>query len=94
MGEVSVLFPEGINRLDDLPWTLHTAITQALFYLGFEELDPEERPARRIWNRPDEMAAWWQMVKRKRKEKYGGDDNDGGGGKEEANAAVKDMIVG
>lgn len=95
MGEVSVLFPEGINRLDDLPWTVSTAITQGLYHLGFEELDPDERPPRRIWNRPDEMTAWWQMVQRKRKEKYSGDDNGGdGGGHDEQNAAVKDMIVG
>lgn len=92
MGEVSVLFPEGINRLDDLPWTVHTAIVTGLYYLGFEELDGEERPPKRIWDRPDEMKAWWANVERKRKEKYGQDDS--GGGEEQQNAAVKDMIVG
>lgn len=93
MGEVSVLFPEGISRLDDLPWTLHNAIIQAIYYLGYEELEKDERPPKRIWDRPDEMKAWWGMVERKRKEKYGHDD-DSGGGEEQTNAAVKDMIVG
>lgn len=93
MGEVSVLFPEGINRLDDLPWTLHTAIVKGLYYLGFEELPLDERPPKRIWERPDEMKAWWARVERERKEKYGqgGDDS---GVQEQENAAVKDMIVG
>lgn len=92
MGEVSVLFPEGIKRLDDLPWTLHTAIVQGLYYLGFEELPPDERPPKRIWDRHDEMKAWWQAVERRRKEKYeGGGSSDTG--VEERNEAVKDLIV-
>ena len=95
MGEVSVLFPEGIDRLDDLPWTHHHIIITGIYRLGFEELDKDERPPRRIWDRNDEMTAWWQMVERNRQEKYGGG-SDGGSdtGQGERNSAVKDLIVG
>lgn len=96
MGEVSVLFPEGIDRLDDLPWTFQTAITTGLAYLSFEELPKDERPPKRIWDRPDEMTAWWKMIERQRDEKYGGSggDSSAAGTHEEKNDMTKDLIVG
>lgn len=66
-GDVSSLFPPGIQRLTDLPYTHHRAIVAALGFLQFEELKEEERPPQHIWLDGEKMKAWWDEVKRNRK---------------------------
>lgn len=65
-GDISSLFPAGITRLWDLPHTLFTAIRMALGFLKFEELDPKERPPKKIWLDGDKMTMWWAEVKASR----------------------------
>lgn len=72
LGEVSILFPEGVDRLDDLPYTIHDAITTALLYLGWEELPQDEQPKKRIWDQPEKLKEHFEWVKRKREAEYGG----------------------
>jgi hypothetical protein len=62
-GDISSLFPPGIERLWDLPYTLHQAVRLALYFLSFEELPIKERPPKRIWLNSEKMDAWWSEVK-------------------------------
>lgn len=66
IGDISSLFPQGITRLIDLPFTIHTAIFSALSFLTFDELPEKERPPKEIWLNGDKMKAWWAEVKRQR----------------------------
>jgi hypothetical protein len=70
---VSVLFPEGVNSLVDLPWMLFEAIVNGLQFLAFEDLPDEERPKRGIWLDSDKMRLHFKAVKKQREEKYGTD---------------------
>jgi hypothetical protein len=72
IGNIESLFPPGITRLIDLPFTIHNAIFAALGFLSFDELPEEERPPERIWLDPDRMKAWWDDIKRARKAKAEG----------------------
>lgn len=73
---MSQLFPEGITKLDDLPYTHFDAILTGLQFLAFEELIKEERPPRDIWMEPKKLKEHFDLVERRRKAKYGGDDGD------------------
>jgi hypothetical protein len=66
IGDISSLFPPGITRLIDLPYTIHNAILAALGFLSFEELPEKERPPKKIWLNSKKMKAWWADVKRLR----------------------------
>lgn len=72
---MSVLFPEGVHSLVDLPWMLFEAIINGLQFLKFEELPDDERPKRGIWLDPKKMHQHFQHVKKLREEKYGTDKN-------------------
>jgi hypothetical protein len=87
---VSAVLPEGVDKLQDVPFPLFDAIRLALGFLNFDELPKDERPPRRIWLDHDAMSAHWAAVERRRKEKYEGDGGDGGDYEE--NAAAKDLI--
>ncbi len=67
LGDISSLFPPGIERLFDLPYTIHNAIVNALGFLGFEDLPPKERPPKKIWLDGKKMKAWFAEVDAKRK---------------------------
>lgn len=67
-GDLSSLFPPGIERLADLPYTIHSAIVSALGFLSFEELPNKERPPKSIWLFPKRMKEWWAGVEQMRKE--------------------------
>lgn len=38
--------------------------------IGFDELEEQERPPRRIWLDNERLAAWFKEVRRRRKERY------------------------
>lgn len=69
---MSVLFPEGISNIGDLPFHLHEAISKGLAYVGFDELPSEERPPKHIWLDQDKLGDWFDQVAKRREEKYGG----------------------
>jgi hypothetical protein len=69
-GTVAQLLPDGIADVRDCPHTLFSAIRAALMVIGFDELDEDERPPRRIWLDNDRLADWFKEVRRRRKEKY------------------------
>lgn len=72
IGDISSLFPPGITRLTDLPFTISNAILGALGFLSFDELPEEEKPPKRIWLDAKKMKAWWAEVKRVRKAREDG----------------------
>jgi hypothetical protein len=92
-GTVAELLPDGIDDLRDCPHTLFNAIRVALMIIGFDELEEDERPPRRIWLDNDRLGAWFKEVRRKRKERYSG---KGPGPIEDPvdNEAARSLIVG
>jgi hypothetical protein len=63
-GGISSLFPPGVTRIWDLPFTLHLAIKLALYFLSFEEImDAQDKPPKRIWLNGPKMEEWWRVVK-------------------------------
>lgn len=98
LGDVTVLFPQGIRRLYDLPYPLFDAIRYGLMFLSFEELPKDERPPRNIWFDGDEMKKWNVAVERRRKAKFGGGSDEGDigdvpiDGPVSENAAMRDLF--
>lgn len=76
LGGVASLFPEGVSQLSDAPYTLHQAITLGLQFLGFLEMQKDERPPRGIWLDVDRLEEHFRAVERRREEKYGGKDDE------------------
>lgn len=76
LGDVSVLFPEGVKSLTELPYTIFDAIRQGLTFLKFQEMDEDEQPPREIWLDTKRLKEHMEMVTRTRKAKYGGGDAD------------------
>lgn len=72
---MSLLLPEGITHLADLPHNLHDAIRLALFFLSFEDLPKKEQPPRHIWLDNERMREWSDMVKRMREDEMKGGDS-------------------
>ena len=72
IGDLSSLFPPGIEKLYDLPFTIHNAIASALTYLSFNELVKGERPPRWMWQDNEKLEEWFKEVERLREAKYGG----------------------
>lgn len=73
---MSVLFPEGVHSLTELPHTTFAAIRNALIFLKFQEMEEDEAPPREIWLDDKRLKAHMEMVKRMRRAKYGGDEGD------------------
>lgn len=71
-GDVSSLYPRGITRLFDLPYTLHNNIRLALHFLSFDELTEKERPPKKIWLDVERMKMWWSEVKAAREDEAKG----------------------
>ncbi len=90
-GDVSSLFPPGIERLIDLPFTIQNAILAALGFLSFDELPEEERPPKSIWLDGEKMKAWWAEIKRLRKAKMEGHGDQASMSK---NALTSKLLVG
>lgn len=70
---MSVLFPEGIKHLGDLPHTLVDGITLGMQFLSFMELPKDEQPPRRMWFDGDRLKEHFAAVEKRREEKYGTD---------------------
>lgn len=68
---MSLLLPDGVKDLYDLPHTIFDAILLAMHWLDYEEVEVEYRPPKSIWFDGKELKAWWKAVERKRREKYG-----------------------
>lgn len=90
-GDISSLFPQGIEKLIDLPFTIQTAILAALGFLSFDELPDDERPPKSIWLDGDKMRKWWAEIKRLRKAKLEG---HGDQAKMSKNALTDQLLVG
>lgn len=91
IGDISSLFPPGITRLIDLPYTIHNAILAALGFLSFEELPEKERPPKRIWLNAKKMKTWWAEVKRVREAEVNG---QGDQSSMDKNALTDRLLVG
>jgi hypothetical protein len=97
LGDLSLLLPDGVHDIYDMPYPLFEAIRLALIFLNYEELPSEEQPPRSIWFENDEMRKHWKAVERMRKKKYGGAADDDIGdepivGPVSENAAMKELI--
>lgn len=68
---MSLIFPDGITTIHDLPYTYFDAIRTALSFLSFDELPKDERPKRDIWMEPDLLKEHFKAVERRREEKFG-----------------------
>lgn len=71
---MSVLFPEGISNIGDLPHHLHEAISKGLAFVSFDELPSDERPPKSIWLDQERLSKWFDKVAKRREDKYGGGD--------------------
>jgi len=67
MGTADLLFPPGVERIDELPAQLFEAIRVSMIYLSFEELPEEDRPPKKIWDDSAKLKLHFQQVKEKRK---------------------------
>jgi hypothetical protein len=96
MGDTSLLLPDGIRDIRDLPHTYHDSIVLALHFLSFEELPSEDQPPREIWMDPDAMGEHWEMVKRRNEARYGKGDirDDEIEGPVEDNEAMAEIFPG
>lgn len=91
-GDLTILYPPGIEHARDLPFTIFDAIKFALYWLSFEELEKEERPPKDIWLDAKLMSRWFKAVNKRRREKYGLKDEDGIDGPTERNALVDELL--
>lgn len=89
IGDISSLFPRGITRVTDLPYTIHDAIISALMFLTFDELPDNERPPKTIWLNGEKMKAHWAEVKRMRKAEAEGHGDPG----DMTKNALKDKLL-
>lgn len=96
-GNLTLLLPDGVESIYDMPYPLFEALQLALHFLTYEELPKDERPKPEIWLEPKEMKQHWKAVDARRKAKYGGkEDSDRMGdepidGPVSENEAVKDI---
>lgn len=90
-GDISSIFPPGITRLIDLPYTIHDALLSALGFLSFDELPEKERPPKRIWLDGEKLDAWFAEVKRVREAEIAG---HGDQGAMERNGLVDRLLIG
>jgi hypothetical protein len=88
-GNVASLFPSGITRLWDLPYTIFNAIKIALIYLSWRELPKMEQPPKHIWEDNDRLTAWWSEVERNRDLRHKG---EGDFQSMPQNALLKEML--
>lgn len=88
-GTVDHLLPEGVTSVRELPHTVFNAVVEALVFLGFDELAPEDRPPKRIWRDGKKLNAWFDEVRRRWKGDRGGEIDD-----PVENPAARDLIVG
>lgn len=94
---MTLLLPAGITSFYELPYNVFNAIRQALGFLGFDELEKDDRPDKSIWLDGPELRKHWKMVESRRKARYGGKADryadEPIDGPVSENAAVKDLFA-
>lgn len=90
-GDLTLLFPDNITVVRELPYNIFDAIKLALVFLQYEELESDERPPKKIWLDGKAMSGWWKAVRRRREEKYSGKSQDIEG-PTERNAMVDELL--
>lgn len=70
-GDYRSLYPEGCDRVTDLPWYFQSAIEHALTILNWlENLPKKEVPPRHVWADPEGLELWWKRVEDLRSNDY------------------------
>lgn len=87
-GDISSLFPPGVERLIDMPFTIHQAILAAMQFISFGELPKEERPPKSIWLNGPKLEAWFVEVERLREDRM-----NGGNQSEMDRSDLKDRLI-
>lgn len=90
-GDISSLFPEGVTRLADLPFTIFNLIANSLFFVSFDEMPKEDRPPKSIWLDSDRMEQHWAALDAKRRDKEQGRADTS---KMPRNALIDQLVVG
>jgi hypothetical protein len=90
-GDISSLFPEGVTKLVDLPYTIFNLISNSLYFVSFDELPKEERPKKSIWMDSELMEEHWRAVEAMRKDKTEGRADTS---QMPRNALIDELIVG
>jgi hypothetical protein len=90
-GDISSLFPEGVTKLADLPYTIFNLIGNSLYFVSFDELPKEERPKKSIWLDNDRMEEHWKSVEALRRDKMSG---RGDTSEMPKNALIDQLVVG
>lgn len=68
-GDFRVLFPEGVERIDQIPWYLQVAIDHALTILTwYENLPKEDMPPEYLWEDSEGLEMWWKTVEARRED--------------------------
>ncbi len=74
VGQISSLFPDGIKRLWDLPYTLFNNIRLALIFLSWQEnLPKKEVPPKKMWLDEEKLTMWWAEVEANREREAKGE---------------------
>jgi hypothetical protein len=72
-GSGDLLYPVGVNSVEDVPHDLHVAILHAHKILSwYKNLVPEEIPPRWMWSFDERLVSWFEEVKRQRDSKFNG----------------------
>lgn len=90
-GDISSLFPEGVTKLAELPFTIFNLIANSLYFVSFDELPKEERPPKSIWLDGGRMEAHWDAVEAKRRDK---DQGRGDTSQMPKNSLIDQLVVG
>ncbi len=62
-GDLRVMYPDGCERVTDIPWYLQVAIEFGLTVLSWmENLPKKEVPPRHIWADPEGLELWWKKL--------------------------------
>lgn len=91
-GTIRELYPPGVDDLRELPYIWFDAIRRALTFLGFDELEPDERPPKSIWLDDEALRLHFDQVKVMREEKWGSGEERIDDPVE--NPAAKDLLIG
>ena len=61
------MYPEGAERISQIPWFLQTAIEHAMTVLNwYENLPKNEVPPRHLWADVDGLDLWWKKIEERR----------------------------
>jgi hypothetical protein len=73
----SVLFPQGVSSIEDVPADLALAIDHGFKILSWQEnLQEEEMPPKWMWHLDWELEKWFEEVEIARKSKYNSNPDD------------------